>query len=237
MPNNKPISWSHSALESFETCPQKHYRTRVAKDVHVDWDKPAILWGRDVHAALDRRLRLGAELPSNMSQYEKHAAKLEELAEDAGFKVLSELQLACTQQLKPCDWKDWDNCWARAAIDVALISPTHPLAMVWDWKTGKRKTGEGADQQLAICALLTFIHYPHVEKVSSGFFWLKENERDRVTFKRENMKLILKQVLPKVRALTDAHYHGQWPTRPSGLCAQYCEVTDCKFNGAYQGDK
>ena len=231
---DKPIAWSHSALESFETCPHKHYRTRIIKDVEVNWDNEPAKWGREVHAAMDRRLRIKAKLPTNMEMYEQHAAKLEAVAKITGMEIKTELQLAITQQLQPCNWKDWNHCWARAAIDVGLLHPEQPEAMVWDWKTGKRKTGAETDQQLAICALMIFLHYPHVHRVHSGYLWLVEGAADRMTFTRDSMKAILGVVLPKVRALTDAHLNGDWPTRPSGLCQKYCEVHDCKFNGAYK---
>ena len=232
------IAWSFSALDSYHTCPQKHYRTRIKKDVEVDWSGAAVTWGRDVHSALDRRLRLGAQLPSNMSQYETAAAKMEALAERTGLNIHTELQLACDQKLRPCGWKDWNNCWARSALDVALIHPTLPIAMAWDWKTGKVKDGPDADLQLAIQALLTFIYYPHVNKVLSGFVWLKEGTTARVDFTRAAIpKMLRNAIMPRVRALTDAAIEGNWPPRPSGLCAQYCEVIDCRFNGSYTGDK
>lgn len=30
---SKPVAWSYSALTSFETCPHRHYETKIAKTI------------------------------------------------------------------------------------------------------------------------------------------------------------------------------------------------------------
>ena len=228
----KPIiAWSHSRINSFLTCPLKMYEESIAKNFpFVESD--ASRWGKDVHKALERRLGMGAELPSNMSQYESRAASFEALAESMDMEIKPELALAVDMNLKPCGWKDWDNCWARCALDLLLINMEKPDAVAADWKTGKPKSD---DRQLALQAAMVFRHYPHVQRVTSMFVWLKDNQRmEKITFLRKDEPRLWKQYLPVVRDLTDAVTFGSWPAKPSGLCQEYCPVTTCKHNGGFR---
>lgn len=228
------IAWSHSRVNSFLTCPRKLYEESIAKNYPFQ-ESEASRWGLKVHKALELRLSMGAELPANMSQYESRAASFENLANSMGFEIHTELELAVNQSLEPCGWKDWNNCWARCALDLALIHPTDTAAVAVDWKTGKKKSD---DKQLALQAAMIFRHYPHVQKVKSMFVWLKEaGEMEPLTFNREQEPRLWKQYLPIVRDMTDAATFGKWPAKPSGLCKQYCPVDSCRHNGNYQGDK
>lgn len=230
---SKPvISFSHSACESFMTCPQKHYQTRIAKSVVESFGEAAD-WGKKVHAAIDRRLRLGAALPSNMTQYGDMVTKVEALAERLKLGVKSELALAVDAKLRPCGWKDWNVCWGRCALDVLLINEVSPIAVAVDWKTGKVKEN---DNQLALQAGFVFRHYPHVQEVRSMFGWLKHSQWSTATFARDKEDRIWKTYFPIVRKMTDAVLHGDWPANPSGLCKEYCPVATCKHNGMYRKD-
>ena len=233
MTMSKPtIAWSHSRIDAYLTCPRKLYETAIAKNFTEEFGEAAN-WGQKAHAALDRRLRLGAALPSNMSQYEDAAAKVAKLAEHLGMEIHTELALALDADLKPCGWKDWDTCWVRCALDVLLLDPSGKTAIAVDWKTGKRKND---DRQLALQAAMVFRHYPHVEEVRSAYCWLKEGgDMDSATFTRDNESLLWKQYLPVVRQLTDSVLHGDWPEKKSGLCREYCPVKTCRNNGAYRG--
>ena len=228
----KPIiSWSHSRVNAFLTCPRKMYEEMIAKTVTVDYGEAA-QWGKRVHKALERRISMGAELPGNMSQYESRVKSFETLADNLGCEMIVELQLAVDQRLRPCNWKDWDHCWARCALDLLLLHPTNPDAVAADWKTGKYKDD---DRQLALQAAMVFRHYPHINRVTSMFVWLQEaNRMTKITFTRANEPRLWKQYLPVVRDMTDAVTHGEWPEKPSGLCKKYCAVRTCKHNGAYR---
>lgn len=231
----KPIiAWSHSRVNSYLTCPRKMYEESIAKNYPFQKSE-ASEWGNKVHKALELRLSMGAQLPANMAQYESRAASFENLAKQMGANIHTELALAVNQALKPCDWKDWDNCWGRCALDLALIHPTKPEAVAADWKTGRKKSD---DKQLALQAAMLFRHYPHVMKVSSTFVWLKEGgQMEPLVFLREQEPRLWKQYLPIVRDMTDAATFGKWPAKPSGLCKQYCPVNTCRHNGAYRGEK
>ena len=230
---SKPIiAWSHSRINGYLTCPLKLYSENIAKTHPPDFSGEAAEWGKKVHKAFERRLGMGAEFPANMVQYENRAASLEALAKQHEYEIKPELALAVDQNLKPCGWKDWDNCWVRCALDLLMISPSRPDAVAIDWKTGNPKSN---DMQLALQAAMVFRHYPHVNRVASSFCWLKDNQRmEQVVFTRKQESRLWSQYLPVVRDLTDAVTFGKWPAKPSGLCREYCGVNSCKHNGAYR---
>ena len=217
------IAWSHSRNETWLQCPKKFFHTNVAKDVPFV-ETEAMQWGKKVHRALEKRVKFGADLPSNMVQYEKAARLVEKVAEQIGGEVLCEQQMALDMDLKPCSWFG-KQTWGRCAADVLIVNQKAGHAVVFDYKTGKKKDN---DMQLALAAAFVFRHYPTVKKIKSGFIWLKEGcDLSSVSFSRDKESAIWRQVLPIVRDMTDGVNHGDFPAKPSGLCG-WCPVEHCK---------
>ena len=217
-----PPPWSFSSLTAFETCPKRYYLTRVAKKIQEPQTE-ATIWGNRVHKALEERIRDGKELPVTIAGYESIAAKI---ANSKG-QVLVEQRMSLTASFKPVDW--WDKkAWCRGVVDVGVVGTTS--AVLLDWKTGKRKFDL---DQLKLFAGMAFAHYPEVEKVKTGFVWLKDNAMDREEFTREQVGEIWETFLPRVERLNLAYANDRWPARPSGLCANWCPVgkRNCEFCG------
>jgi len=223
------IAWSHSRINAYLTCPRRMFEVTISKNFSDSFG-PEADWGKKVHKALERRLMLGAELPANMVQYEAEALNVEAMHKKLGGQMLCEQQMAVTQTLKPCSWFGKET-WGRCITDVTLVNTERGSAVAIDWKTGKKKED---DRQLALQAAFIFRHYPTVDRVTSAFVWLKDGgSKTHVQFTRSNETRLWKQYLPVVRDLTDAVLEGNWPAKPSGLCAQYCPVTSCKHNGGF----
>lgn len=219
------LAWSHSRVETYQTCPHKFYRLNILKDVKIE-ETEAMGWGKKVHKAFERRLMFGADFPSNMSQYELYAVKILTLKERMGPDTIMqcEQQLALDRKLKVCGWFDKD-CWVRIINDVSLINLSSGNAITVDWKTGKKKDD---DRQLALQAAGLFRQYPDIERVSAAYCWLKENgEMKPVNFSRMNERQLWSTYLPVVREMQDEVSIGEWPVKPSGLCG-WCPVTDCR---------
>jgi CRISPR/Cas system-associated exonuclease Cas4 (RecB family) len=209
-------AWTYSRLESFETCPKKFYHLSVAKD-YVDPPTEATKWGERVHKAFEDRITIGTPLPEGMTQWNPIAEKLDALP---GEK-LAEQKLAIDRNFKPAPWQ---QAWSRGIADLLV---THKdSAVVIDYKTGKRKPSE----QLALYAAYTFALDPSVEKVTTGFVWLKEKKIDKQTFTKDDIPSIWKEILPKVHKLESAYERDSWPAKPSGLCKGWCPVTSCPHN-------
>lgn len=215
---------SFSALNSFETCPRRHYLTRISKRV-VEPPSAEINWGNFVHKALEKYLRDGTPLPKSVRQYQKYADKIKAAHPDANLLV--EQQLSVDKNFQPVGW--WDKRgWFRGVIDVALLSGNK--AYVFDWKTGNQKDDF---DQLAMFAALITSHHPDIEVIHSGFIWLKTHDLTNHTYERDDARKFWANVSPRVKRLQEAHKQQVWPARPSGLCKKWCPVgrVNCEHCG------
>lgn len=211
----KVVPTSFSALNSFETCPKKHYLTRVVKEV-ADPMGEAALWGDRVHKALEAYLRKGTALPKGMKEYQPLADKLANRFPDANLLV--EQQLAVNADLEPVGW--WDKtAWFRGVIDVALLKDQ--TAYVFDWKTGKQK--DSFDQLHMFAALIT-AHHPQIEHIHSAFIWLQPRTLTTESFTEEQARRFWPTINNRITRLEDALASDKWPAKPSGLCRKYCPV-------------
>lgn len=217
---SKPIAWSYTALTGFETCPKRHFHTKVKKDVPDPPGEPA-LWGQRVHKALEDRVRDKKALPPSLAGYEALAARFD----SAPGTVLVEKQICLNRNMEQTTWFGKD-AWCRGVIDVGVVNGRK--AAFWDWKTGKRSP---EIEQLKLFAGLGFISYPEVEVISTGFVWLKEKKMDKEVFTRDDAPAIWEEFLPRVHRLERAHEKAEWPAKPSGLCRNWCPVLSCEFNG------
>ena len=214
---NEP-AWSYSSLTAYETCPYRYFLTRVTKEVKEP-PTDATRHGVAVHLALELRLRDKTPLPAAYAAYEKYCVSIEK----SGGTVCAEEQYALAGTLQRVDWFA-KNVWVRSILDVSIFNGKN--AAVLDWKTGKVKP-ESA--QLKLSAAMIFHTHPEVQKVSSGFIWLKEDKITKETFTRENdLHLIWKEFLPRVKRLTLAVAESKWEKKPSGLCRNWCPVGKSK---------
>lgn len=208
---NQP--WTYSALESFETCPKKHYHTRVARDFK-ELPNESAAWGDRVHAALEQRVLNGTPLPEGMTQWETLAAKLAALP----GKKFTEMKAGIDSGFAPADYK---SSWSRGKVDLIVVHG--PKALVLDYKTGKQKL----TKQLALYAGYVFSLFPDVEEVEAGFVWLKDRKISKETYYRSGVASIWQHFLPRVKKLEVAFEKDLWPERPSGLCRGWCPVKTC----------
>lgn len=210
----KPLQWSISALNSYETCPRRHYLTKVAKTV-VEAPSEAINWGRQVHKAFELRLKNEAPLPPFLDNYEGMVSRI--LARPG--KRLVEGKLCVDANFQPTDWRS-RSAWCRGIVDIGIIGTKS--AFVGDWKTGKWKP---ESDQMELMAGLTFSHYPFVQEATTTFIWLKDKKIDTHVFTRTQLGEIWAKFLPRVHKLERALIEDRWPPRPSGLCDKWCPVT------------
>lgn len=208
--------WTYSQLESFESCPKKFYHLRVVRDV-VDPPSVHNEWGTKVHSAFEDFVNKGDALPEGMTQWQRLADKIAALP---GQKF-TEVRLSIDSSFQPTGWK---NSWSRGIADLLVIHKDK--AAVLDYKTGKRKPSE----QLDLYANYVFHSYPQVNKVTTGFVWLKDRRIDWKPLERASISITWQALLPRVRKLESAYERDSWPARPSGLCNGWCPVTSCPFN-------
>lgn len=215
-------AWSYSALTAFETCPRRYQVTRVTKEV-VEKQTEATIWGNRVHKALELFAEKGTPLPEELKEYERYVKKIHSYE----GKRVTEQKMAIDKNFRPTTWMA-KNVWCRGIIDIGVVGSDK--AYLLDWKTGKRKPDS---DQLKLFAALAFVHYPWIDKVVTGFIWLKEGKFDKETFTREQITEIWGEFLPRIKRLEQAYTDDKWLAKPSGLCKNWCPVGKklCEFCG------
>ena len=210
--------WSFSSLTKFETCARMYLIVRVLKLVK---EPPTIHteWGKEVHSALEHRVKDGTPLPDNCKQYEKIATYFD------GKPAFTELQLSLTRNMVGTDWFASD-CWYRGIIDVGVDYGTK--AFLGDYKTGKVKSD--FDQMNLFAATYMTIH-PKVESVRAAYIWLAHDKVSRKDVNREEVPVIWQEYMGRSRRLEIAYEKDKWPPKPSGLCNGWCPVgrEHCEF--------
>ena len=127
----------------------------------------------------------------------------------------------------PCDWFAKDT-WCRAILDLAIIKGSH--AVVIDYKTGKIRDDF---TQLRIAGIMLMLHKPEIQTVELCFLWTKDKKltRDEAYLTRNDIKIIISDLMPRIKHYEKAHRTESFPARPGYLCKKYCPVTKCAYHG------
>lgn len=216
-----PLSHSFSSLKQFETCPKRYYYQRISKEVQ-DTQGEASIHGERVHKHIEERLGAQkAQLPPEMSRYEKLCADVERAAE--GCEMWLEKELVLTAEFTPTTWFA-NDAYIRTKAD--MIATKEERALVVDWKTGSRRPDF---LQLELTAAQVFIHFPKITYVTGAFVWLREDKLDKEVYTREQCETLLTNIKHKIAQIDHALDVGVWPAKPSGLC-RYCPANKiCEF--------
>ena len=215
-------AWSYSALTAYETCPRRFQLTRVTKQV-VEPQTEATIWGNKVHKALELFAKGEKPMPPDLQKYERYVKKI---LSYEGKRVVEE-RVALDKNFRPTKWMAKD-VWVRGIIDIGVVGSEK--AYLLDWKTGKRRPDSN---QLKLFAGLAFAIYPWVNKVTTGFIWLKSAEFDKGVFTREQLPEIWNEFFPRLDRLAVSYRDDKWTPKPSGLCKNWCPVGRqlCEFCG------
>lgn len=206
-------AWSYSSLTAFETCPRRYYLTRVLKVVKEE-QTAATLEGNELHKALELDVAGRQALPSKY----RHLQPLTNKLRAAPGQILTEYKFALTRELRPTEFFA-KNVWVRGVFDYANVRTN--FAVVLDYKTGKRKFDL---DQLKLFAGATFQLFPRVERVQTGYIWLRDKKIDPQSFARDEAPVIWQEFAARVRRLETSEETNHWPARPSGLCREWCPV-------------
>lgn len=205
------LSHSYSSIKMYMNCPLRYYHQRVRKAV-TDPGSEATHYGERVHKQLELRLKEEAELPQETKHYE---ALVSAILKGVKGQLLVEQELTLNADLQPTGWFD-EDAWLRTKIDVLALDGNR--AVMFDWKTGKRKPDF---DQFELYALQVFTHYPEVEHVSVGFVWLKDRALDREQYLRQDAAPLWEKLLTQINRIEKSVETDVWPARPSGLC-RFC---------------
>ena len=193
------LSHSYSAIKLYENCPYRYFRQRIVKDV-VDAGGDASKYGERIHEYLEHRLKSSALLPQEIAHYEPLCASVERISK--GGELHIEKELVLNENLTPTGWYDAD-AWLRSKLDILVI--TGEIAVVMDWKTGKRN----ADQfQMQLFAAQVFKHFPDVQSVRTSLVWLKTMEMDTETYHRGETNTLWADIMKRIQRIHTSFEHG-----------------------------
>jgi hypothetical protein len=208
--------WTYSHLDKFESCPKQFYELKVVKNFE-DPPTEQKLWGDEVHRHMQCAVDNKAELPTGMSQWQSLVNKICAMP---GTKF-TEYKMSLDASFNPAPW---DDCWSRGIADVVVLGKS--TAAVLDYKTGKYKPSE----QLKLYAGYVFSHHSQIQRIETGYLWLKERKITKESISRAEMPHVWQGLVQRAAKLRSAYERNVWPPRPSGLCRGWCPVTTCKYN-------
>lgn len=217
---DKPFTWTFSRIKNFQSCPKKYYHVEVSKEYPFE-DNAKTIEGKEIHAALARRIKQGFVLPVKFAHLENYAVGVL----TGQGKVYVEQKYALTDALEPTGYYA-DDVWVRAIADVVKVKDD--MAMAIDWKNGKETEDS---PQLGIIAQAVFSTFPQVQFIRSKYVWFQSETETVLDFRREDMPMFWVAMRRDVQDLKDATDNFDFPPVQNGLCKNYCPVKSCPFNG------
>lgn len=212
-------TWSYSSLKEYQNCPKKYYEIRVAKN-YISQDTPQTIYGKEVHKALEDYVKSNTALAKN---YERYKELVDNLIAIPGEKYC-EHEMALTKEKTPCEFESSDR-WVRGICDLLIIDGD--TAFIVDYKTGSNKYPD--PKQLKLMALMTFAHFPQINKVKAGLLFLAHNQFIPEEYKRQDIDKYWGQFLGTLLRLDNSYETNTWQPNPTPLCG-YCPVKSCDFN-------
>lgn len=214
----QPIKWSFSSLKQYINCPKQYHEVKVLKNYEV---RPTqqMLYGTDVHTALENYAKEGKALPQN---YQRFAPLVDPLLEIEGTRY-PEYRMALDINKQPCSWGK--NYWVRGIVDLMIISDD--TAFIVDYKTGSDKYPDL--KQLRLMALMTFAHFPEVNHVKAGLLFVLHNNFIPEEYHREGVDTLWTNFTPDLERMKVSYENDTWQMNPTPLCG-WCPVTTCEHH-------
>ena len=213
------FTWSYSALKEYENCPKKYFEIRVAQN-YVVIPSEKMIYGKEVHKALEDYVRDGKELALNYLRFKPAVDSLKNIP---GEKY-PEYEMALFKDKTPCDFKD-DNRWVRGIVDLLIVDGD--FAFIVDYKTGSNRYPD--PKQLRLMALMTFAHFPKVNKIKAGLLFVMHNSFITEEYERKDMDASWKKFDSTLTRIAQSYDNSTWPANPTPLC-RFCPVKSCDFN-------
>lgn len=213
------VKWSYSGLKDYQNCPHQYQQVKVLKNFTKAPTKQ-MLYGTEVHKALEDYVKDGTPLAKN---YERYKKQLDPLREMEGDKY-PEHRMALTFDRKPCTFGAKDY-WVRGIADLLVVDGDQ--AFIVDYKTGSNKYPD--PKQLQLMALMTFEHFPQVKHVKAGLLFVVHEHFVTSEYDVEHKDKYWEDFIPHLERLRLSHENDVWQTNPTPLCG-WCPVRTCEYN-------
>ena len=215
------IKWSHSALKDFEGCARRYHEVKVLKKYPFQ-ETEQIKYGKELHKAAEDFVRHGTPIPP---QFKFMEPIMSALMQKPGRKF-PEHEMALTDTLKPCGFKD-EDVWVRGIADLLIIDDDNLTAWVVDYKTGNNKYPD--TDQLVLMELMVFAHFPHIRQVNSALLFVVKETMVKHKMSVEEAEQYWWKYKERVSKLSSAFEHNVWNPNQTPLC-NWCPVKGCEFN-------
>lgn len=212
------IKWSFSGYKDYENCPKQYYEVRVAGNFTKP-DTPQTMYGKEVHKACEDYVRDGTPLPKN---YLRFKPTLDALRDIPGNKYL-EHRMSLRLDKSPCEF-DSPDYWVRGIADYLNVDGK--IAHVADYKTGSARYPE--PKQLKLMALMTFAHFPQVDRVNGVLLFIMHDIAVEECYERSEIPKLWEAFTGTLNRIEVSRETGKWVANPTGLCG-WCPVNTCSF--------
>lgn len=215
----REVKWSYSGLKDYQNCPHQYQQVKVLKNF-TKAPTQQMLYGNQVHKALENYVKDGTPLAKN---YERYKKQLDPLRNMEGEKY-PEHRMALTFDRAPCRFGDKDY-WVRGIADLLVINGDQ--AFVVDYKTGSNKYPD--PKQLQLMALMTFEHFPEVKHVKAGLLFVVHEHFVTSEYEAEKKDEYWADFIPHLERLRLSHENDVWQPNPTPLCG-WCPVRTCEYH-------
>jgi RecB family exonuclease len=157
-----------------------------------------------------------------VKNYKRFQPPLDALLEIDGDRYC-EYEMALTRDREPCAFNS-DTRWVRGIVDLLVVDGAD--AYIIDYKTGSNRYPD--PKQLKLMALMTYAHFPQVERIKAGLLFVMHNSFVNEEYTRDQTGKLWETFLPHLDQLEMAFTNSMWMAKPGGLCG-WCPVTTCKF--------
>jgi hypothetical protein len=135
-----------------------------------------------------------------------------------------EHEMALTVDKEPCGFKD-ANRWVRGIVDLLIVDGDQ--AFIVDYKTGSNRYPD--PKQLKLMALMTFAHFPEVQKIKAGLLFVMHESFMDEEYTRDQIPKLWSYFENDLERLSLSYENDTWQANPTPLCG-WCPVRTCEFH-------
>ena len=181
-----------------------------------------MVYGTEVHKALEDYVKDGKVLAVN---YLRFKDAVDSLIAIPGVKY-PEYEMALNKDRTVCDFAD-PKRWVRGIVDLLIVD--NDYAFIVDYKTGSNKYPD--PKQLRLMSLMTFAHFPQVNKIKAGLLFVMHGSFITEEYDRKDIDKSWEKFYGPLERLDNSYANNVWAPNPTPLC-KYCPVKSCDFNRA-----
>ena len=211
-------TWSFSSLKDFVNCPKQYQEIKVLKRF-TKFPTEQMRYGTEVHKACEDYVGEGIPLAEN---YKRFQPVLDSLVAIPGTKY-PEYRMALDKDRQVSAYGK--GYWVRGIVDLLIVDGDH--AFIVDYKTGSNRHPD--PKQLKLMALMTFAHFPEVNKVKAGLLFVMHESFMDEEYTREQIPKLWSYFENDLERLSLSYENDTWQANPTPLCG-WCPVRTCEFH-------